>query len=213
VSLNPRYLVIHTAAYRGACDRDTIDRWHRDRGWSGIGYHYVINNGGHASLKDGEVEVGRAASISGAHARGINSQSLGICCTGHGDYDDFSEAQKQSLVVLLSDLIDDNEELLVESVIGHREINRLVSEGRVKKRYRTAKSCPGKKVDMDALRARLREFREQATEAAIEPADDINDQQIRDAIVLLERAGARYPNARDELREFVTHPEVQAILD
>lgn len=35
MALDPEYLVVHTAAYSGRnCDRDMIDRWHRQKGWT-----------------------------------------------------------------------------------------------------------------------------------------------------------------------------------
>ena len=52
-----------------------IDQWHRERGWSGIGYHKVIR-------RDGTVENGRPEGIPGAHVHGHNSNSLGICMVG-----------------------------------------------------------------------------------------------------------------------------------
>jgi N-acetylmuramoyl-L-alanine amidase len=70
-------LVIHCSATGPSQDigaRD-IDRWHRERGWDGIGYHYVIR-------RDGRWETGRPHERAGAHARGYNHSSLGICLAG-----------------------------------------------------------------------------------------------------------------------------------
>lgn len=52
-----------------------IDRWHRARGWAGIGYHYVID-------RDGSIGKGRPLSRVGAHTRGHNRDSVGICLIG-----------------------------------------------------------------------------------------------------------------------------------
>ena len=52
-----------------------IDRWHREKGWLGCGYHKVIR-------RDGTVEDGRPMNKAGAHVRGINRQSIGICLAG-----------------------------------------------------------------------------------------------------------------------------------
>ena len=68
-----------------------IDGWHRERGWSGIGYHYVINNGHPVSIHrkgfdqewDGKLEEGRPWHEAGAHAKGHNHDSLGICLIGN----------------------------------------------------------------------------------------------------------------------------------
>lgn len=52
-----------------------IDKWHKDRGWSQIGYHYVIR-------LDGTIEVGRSVNLMGAHCHGQNRDSIGICYVG-----------------------------------------------------------------------------------------------------------------------------------
>jgi len=212
MALVPKYLVVHTAAFRGAnCDRAMIAGWHREKGWDDIGYHFVISNGDHPTLADGEIEIGRNTTTVGAHAFGINSRSLGICCIGHGDHDDFTPAQKDSLIALLSDLIDEHDGLLVDNVIGHREINDLVATGALRQEFRTDKTCPGRRVDMDALRGRVRDFRARPPEPLADTAVDVSDAEIRSAMELLTRAANRYPNARDELRQFMIHPEVRAI--
>ena len=65
-----------------------IDRWHKQRGWSGVGYHYVIPNGiikardRYNPSKDGIVQVGRKIERSGAHCKGQNGDSIGICIIG-----------------------------------------------------------------------------------------------------------------------------------
>lgn len=52
-----------------------IDRWHRQRGFKCIGYHYVIYN-------DGSVHTGRDEDAIGAHCSGYNANSIGICYIG-----------------------------------------------------------------------------------------------------------------------------------
>lgn len=72
-----------------------IEQWHLARGWQGIGYHYVILNGWIASgcyhaFFDGHIETGRpmdddpfvSGQEQGAHVRGHNKQSVGICLIG-----------------------------------------------------------------------------------------------------------------------------------
>lgn len=75
---------------------DDIRRWHVDeRGWSDIGYHYVV-------YLDGTVHEGRPEAIQGAHCRGHNKQSIGICYIGGGSGEDTrTEEQKDALVDLL----------------------------------------------------------------------------------------------------------------
>ncbi|PZX18110.1 N-acetylmuramoyl-L-alanine amidase [Breznakibacter xylanolyticus] len=56
-----------------------IDKWHRQRGFAMIGYHYVIG-------LDGSVEKGRDETQVGAHCEGQNSISIGICYIGGLDH-------------------------------------------------------------------------------------------------------------------------------
>ena len=60
-------------------DAATIHNWHKERGWDGIGYHLVI-------LEDGAVEPGRPWYWTGAHVRGHNENSLGICLIGKEEF-------------------------------------------------------------------------------------------------------------------------------
>ena len=81
----------------------TINDWHVERGFSGIGYNLVIR-------KDGSVEIGRSMTKKGAHALGRNDR-IGIVLTGRNE---FTDAQRATLEKLLS-------ELGVKSVQGHHE--------------------------------------------------------------------------------------------
>ena len=54
---------------------EDIRRWHINRGWTDIGYHYVIHI-------DGLIETGRPVSIQGAHTSGENEDSVGVCYIG-----------------------------------------------------------------------------------------------------------------------------------
>lgn len=79
-----------------------IDRWHKAQGWSGIGYHYVIDI-------DGKVETGRAEYQTGAHAKGHNANSIGICYIGGLDIngkpkDTRTQEQRKSLAELVARL-------------------------------------------------------------------------------------------------------------
>ncbi|MDI3504960.1 MAG: hypothetical protein PWQ81_182 [Bacteroidota bacterium] len=79
-----------------------IDRWHRERGWKGIGYHYVI-------YLDGSIHKGRPEEMIGAHCSGQNAYSIGICYIGGLDAfgkakDTRTPAQREALRELVSDL-------------------------------------------------------------------------------------------------------------
>ena len=102
---NIRELIVHCSATPEGKDYsvDTIRQWHLQRGFSDIGYHYVI-------YRDGSIHIGRDESIIGAHCTGHNTNSIGICyiggCASDGitPKDTRTEAQKNSLLKLLSEL-------------------------------------------------------------------------------------------------------------
>ncbi len=76
-----------------------IDRWHREKGWDGIGYHFLIR-------RNGIIEVGRPLTKHGAHARtgkpySRNRTHIGICLVG---YDNFTPDQITSLKKLTKTL-------------------------------------------------------------------------------------------------------------
>tara|TARA_B100000513_G_scaffold195212_1_gene125398 strand:+ start:1150 stop:1722 length:573 start_codon:yes stop_codon:yes gene_type:complete len=76
-------IIIHCSATPEGRDIDaeTIKDWHvNGNGWSDIGYHYVIR-------LDGELETGRPIDKIGAHVKGHNKDSIGICYVGGVDKD------------------------------------------------------------------------------------------------------------------------------
>ena len=119
-------IILHCAATKEGHDikTETIKSWHvKGNGWSDIGYHYVIE-------LDGTVKKGRPMHRSGAHTKGHNTGSIGVCYVGGIDIekkpkDTRTEAQR----IAMDELIN---ELLVEypnaTIHGHNEFS--------------AKACP-----------------------------------------------------------------------
>lgn len=100
-----------------------IDRWHRARGFLGIGYHYVV-------YLDGTIAAGRDEQLAGAHCRGHNQRSIGVCYVGGCDAamrpkDTRTPAQRTALRRLVSEL---QQRYPGATVHGHREF--------------AAKACP-----------------------------------------------------------------------
>jgi N-acetylmuramoyl-L-alanine amidase len=96
----------------------TIDKWHRERGFKSIGYHFVIH-------LDGKVEVGRPIEQAGAHCLTHNEDSIGICYVGgtnaKGDPEDTrTNAQKQAIETLVRNLMK-KYKLTQQQVYGHNE--------------------------------------------------------------------------------------------
>lgn len=97
-------IIVHCSATLEGDDyhASDIDRWHRAKGWNGIGYHYVVD-------LDGTIETGRSISVAGAHCKGHNQNSIGICYIGglkkkSVPADTRTAAQRESLVRLISAL-------------------------------------------------------------------------------------------------------------
>ena len=70
-------IIVHCTATRAGvdCTVEDIRRWHRQQGWSDIGYHYVV-------YRDGSVHEGRNVNIAGAHCLGHNTYSIGVAYVG-----------------------------------------------------------------------------------------------------------------------------------
>lgn len=75
--MRPHTLVVHCSDTTPSMDWGAreIDQLHTDRGWSGIGYHYVIR-------RNGRLELGRQPWRKGAHVRGHNDGTLAVCLIG-----------------------------------------------------------------------------------------------------------------------------------
>lgn len=112
-------IIIHCTATREGLDfdRSDIDRWHKEEGHDCIGYHYVV-------CLNGEVQVGRPLEDVGAHARGYNTHSVGVCYVGGLDEDrnpkdTRTEAQKTAMSNLIKML---KAKFPEAEVIGHCDV-------------------------------------------------------------------------------------------
>jgi N-acetyl-anhydromuramyl-L-alanine amidase AmpD len=114
-----KFIVIHHAAALRATVED-IHSWHLANGWSGIGYNYVIR-------KDGTVYQGRPIDAIGAHTKGYNEVSIGICLEGNLDQEHPTQAQMLSL----NELVDMLQAKYPETrIMGHRAVNDTSCPGR-----------------------------------------------------------------------------------
>jgi len=114
-------IIIHCAYTTPSMDIGVaeIDGWHRDRGWDGIGYHMVIR-------RNGVVEAGRDTEKAGAHAKGHNAGSIGVCLVGGKAEDEdradtnFTAAQWKALAELVALMRMDFPGV---KIIGHRDVD------------------------------------------------------------------------------------------
>ena len=132
-------IIVHCSATKAGQDFTAadIDCWHRERGFNGIGYHYVIR-------LDGKLEKGRDVSLAGAHCKGWNEQSIAICYIGGLDEngrpaDTRTNAQKRVLYQIIMDL---QREYNILQVLGHRDTSPDLNGDGVIEPYEYVKVCP-----------------------------------------------------------------------
>lgn len=111
--------------------------------WKDVGYNFGIEK------VDGKLQIldGRAVGEVGAHAKGFNERSVGICLIGNFD----KEPPSADLIFVLCSLIRDLQRVFKiprDQVLGHRETF-------VKLNQPVEKTCPGTAFDLNALRAKL----------------------------------------------------------
>ena len=116
---NINYLIIHCSdtGNNNNIDASIIHKMHINFGWEGIGYHKVI-------LRSGKIENGRPEFWIGAHVKGKNKNSLGICLIGT---DKFTNKQFLSLKKLL---LKWKKKYPNAQIVGHRDATK------------TSKTCP-----------------------------------------------------------------------
>lgn len=90
-------IILHHAEAKSASVEE-VNRWHLERGWTGIGYHFYIR-------KDGKVYRGRPEWAVGAHAQGHNSRAIGICCEGSYMTETMPAAQLAALKALIAEMM------------------------------------------------------------------------------------------------------------
>ncbi len=120
-------LVLHHAAAK-ICSVETVHQWHKNNGWSGIGYHFLVR-------KDGTIYEGRPINKVGAHAYGFNSSSIGICFEGNFETEKMTAAQKKAGKELVTYVR--QQYPTITKVVGHRDL--------------MATACPGKNFPFDEI--------------------------------------------------------------
>ena len=133
-------IIIHCSAT--PCGKDftaaDIDRWHRQRSFNGIGYHFVIR-------LDGSIENGRPIDKPGAHCIGWNNRSIGICYIGGLDScghpaDTRTPAQKKAMKQLIERLL--KEFFSIRTILGHRDTSPDLNGNGLIEANEFIKACP-----------------------------------------------------------------------
>ena len=119
-------IILHNADAK-KCSAQDIHRWHKERGWAGMGYHFLVR-------KDGTIERGRPENTVGAHATGCNSDSIGICFEGAFMTERMGQAQISAGKELITYL---KSKYGISKVQKHKDVNPT--------------NCPGANFPFDAI--------------------------------------------------------------
>ena len=113
-------IVIHCSAVRPGqrSSAEDIDNWHKDKGWKGIGYHFVVR-------RDGTIETGRRLEEIGAHVVGHNRHSIGICYEGGLDSaGEPADTRTPEQVKTLRKLVERMHAYFPKAlIVGHHDLN------------------------------------------------------------------------------------------
>jgi N-acetylmuramoyl-L-alanine amidase len=136
-----RRLIVHHSGFTSG--NAHLLRWYHQRAnaWADVGYHYIIGNGRGGHSSNGGIEEGRDPAFQGAHVKGHNDDSLGICLIDNADHfrkNPPSARQQLALENLLVHLMSLHGGPL--QVLRHSDLAR--------------KSCPGTGVPLEDIRDR-----------------------------------------------------------
>lgn len=142
--MHVNWVVLHCSASPYG-NLDIVEEWHQENGWLGIGYHWLITNcysteedwiyGKPDPSYDGLVHKGRDEKFQGAHVKGHNWETIGVCLIGGEDFGGFTSRQLESSVKLCNDIMQRYPS--IQGVKGHYE-------------FPTLKTCPD--IDMGYYR-------------------------------------------------------------
>ncbi len=129
-----QYIIIHHSATEEGNSLE-FDQYHQSRGWQGIGYHFVIDNGT-KDKQDGQIEVSPRwiKQKEGSHCRAgnMNEKAIGICLVGNFSKDNVDAKQLDALVYLINTLRK-YYKIPLKRILGHDQVLGAATE------------CPGRK--------------------------------------------------------------------
>ncbi|MBN1913324.1 MAG: N-acetylmuramoyl-L-alanine amidase [Candidatus Omnitrophica bacterium] len=140
-----KYIIIHHSATDEG-NALAFNTAHSQRGFAGLGYDFVINNGTNGK-EDGHIEASPRwlKQQDGAHckAAGMNHKSIGICLVGNFNKEKVSEKQMQALVYL-TDTLKKYYKIPLKNIMGHGQVPGAKTE------------CPGKDFPWKEFWSRLK---------------------------------------------------------
>lgn len=133
-------IIVHCSATPEGKDYtvDDIRRWHKQRGYSDVGYHYIV-------YRNGILAQGRDVNIIGAHAAGHNAHSIGICYIGGMNAENTQPEDTRTLrqkARLLSLLVDLRKLYPNARIIGHRDLSEDKNGDGIIDSSEWMKACP-----------------------------------------------------------------------
>jgi len=150
-----KQIVLHHTASNNTTVQQ-IHRWHLDKGWAGIGYHFYVR-------KDGTVWRGRPSDTIGAHALEHNSNTVGIVAEGNYETADraMPDVQFNALVWSIRHVRGLYGNL---PLVGHCDL--------------MATACPGRYFPM----AEIRRMQSRGTDNQEQEDDMMNEARVRELI-------------------------------
>ncbi|MBD3379678.1 MAG: LysM peptidoglycan-binding domain-containing protein [Candidatus Omnitrophica bacterium] len=148
ISLYPsskwKYIVIHHSATDFGSSA-AFNKAHLKKGWKGVGYHFIIDNGT-CGKDDGQIETTHRwiNQMNGAHCKagGRNYDGIGICLVGNFSDNPVSRKQMRSLVFLVNKL-QDYYDIPDSRILGHGQVQGANTE------------CPGKNFPWKRFRSAM----------------------------------------------------------
>lgn len=133
-------IIVHCSATPDGKDYtvDDIRRWHKQRGYSDVGYHYIV-------YRNGQLVQGRDINVIGAHAAGHNAHSVGICYIGGMSADNSRPEDTRTLrqkARLLSLLVDLRKLYPNARIVGHRDLSEDKNGDGIIDSSEWMKACP-----------------------------------------------------------------------
>lgn len=134
------HIIIHCSATceGSSLSVEELERIHRRRGFRGIGYHYYIR-------RDGTVTNTRPLEVIGAHCKGNNAHSVGICYEGGLDArgnpkDTRTPEQRSAMHLLVAQLLKRFKNNVC--ICGHRDLSPDLNGDGVIEPEEWVKECP-----------------------------------------------------------------------
>lgn len=128
------YIVLHHTAASANQTVEEIHSYHIGKGWLGIGYNIIVD-------KNGNIYWGRGMDYIGAHVKGYNDVSIGICAIGNFETGTMPEVQKASVKRVIKEVLKYYPS--ITQIVGHKDL--------------AATSCPGKNYPLAEMKSLINE--------------------------------------------------------